>query len=423
MNARLKTRLETRARHSAMRCRVYQVKIDNSHLMEYGSLHMRNLFKEAKWFYNHCVANLQNLNDVDCKMTSIIVKTPDGDERRDFVALSSQMKQAIKDRMWTNLKSLSTQKNQGTRVGRINFISFLNSIPLTQFGVTFDIYPDQKRVRIQGLKKKVRVNGLEQIKPGIEVANANLVRKEGSYYFKFCTYEPKAAPPPSAIIGIDLGCETQVTLSNGVKIQFSVPVSKQTRKIDHAIARKRRGLPKNAKKTRARRRAESARRKALAREANKRRDIRNKIVHALTSKHAFVAFQTESVKGWMASGHGKKIAQTGIGGIIADLRSKSATPLEVERFFASTQTCSGCGARQKMPQHVRIYNCPGCGMVMDRDVNAAKNMRVEGTKKIPAERRNPMPWEGGVSGMMEMLAQIPGVHAKLCPVNGEATPL
>ena len=421
MHVRLKTRLETKKRHSGMCCRVLEVKVDRSHLSKQDSKHMARLFDEARWFYNHCVeAAAGDLNAVDCKATTVQVKTPDGFEERDLVALSSQMRQGIKDRMWTNLKSLSTQKKQGTRVGWIRFTSVLNSVPLKQFGFTFDIYPDQNRIRLQSLKKRLRVNGLEQVKPGSEVGNAHLVRRDGDYFLKVTTFEPKAAEPPSAIIGIDLGCETQVTLSNGIKVQYAVPVSKHTRKLDHVVTRKRGDLPKNSKKTKKRLKAERARRKSLAREANRRRDIRNKIVHALVAKHAFVAFQTESVKGWMASGHGKKIAQTGIGGIISDLRSRSETPLEVGRFFASTQTCSGCGARQKMPQHIRVYDCPKCGLSMDRDVNAAKNMLVEGLKQIPAERRNPMPREGEASSVAGMLGQIPGVHVKLPPANGEA---
>ena len=421
MHVRLKTRLETKKRHSGMRCRVIEIKIDRSHLSKQDSKHMARLFDEARWFYNHCVEGASDLNAVDCKATTVQVKTPDGFEGRDLIALSSQMRQGIKDRMWTNLKSLSTQKKQGTKVGWIRFTSVLDSVPLKQFGFTFNVYPETNRIRLQSLKKRLRVSGLEQIKPGSEVGNAHLVRRDGDYFLKVTTFEPRPnVRPPNEIIGIDLGCETPVTLSNGVKVQYAVPVSKRTRKLDHIVARKRRDLPKKSKKTKKRLKAERARRKSLAREANKRRDIRDKIVHALVAKHAFVAFQTESVHWMQASGHGKKIAQTGIGGIISDLRSRSETPLEVERFYASSQTCSRCGARQKMPQDVRVYDCPHCGLSLDRDINAAKNMLAEGLKQIPAERRDPMPREGEASSVAGMLSLIPGVHAKLSPANGEA---
>ena len=41
------------------------------------------------------------------------------------------------------------------------------------------------------------------------------------------------------------------------------------------------------------------------------------------------------------------------------------------RFFPSSQLCSNCGHRQKMPLSVRVYDCPSCGIKLDRDLNAS----------------------------------------------------
>ena len=46
----------------------------------------------------------------------------------------------------------------------------------------------------------------------------------------------------------------------------------------------------------------------------------------------------------------------------------------VDRFYASSKTCSTCGHKQDMPLSKRMYRCPECGMVMDRDLNAAINI-------------------------------------------------
>ena len=46
-----------------------------------------------------------------------------------------------------------------------------------------------------------------------------------------------------------------------------------------------------------------------------------------------------------------------------------------DRFFPSSQLCSDCGHRQKMPLSVRIYSCPECGMKKDRDLNASLNLQ------------------------------------------------
>ena len=48
---------------------------------------------------------------------------------------------------------------------------------------------------------------------------------------------------------------------------------------------------------------------------------------------------------------------------------------KIGRFEPSSQICSNCGHQQKIPLEQRIYACPECGMTMDRDVNAAINIR------------------------------------------------
>lgn len=56
--------------------------------------------------------------------------------------------------------------------------------------------------------------------------------------------------------------------------------------------------------------------------------------------------------------------------------------VKVGRFYPSTKTCSVCGNVQPMPLGVRVYTCPGCGNVMDRDYNAALNIKAEGLRLI-----------------------------------------
>ena len=55
---------------------------------------------------------------------------------------------------------------------------------------------------------------------------------------------------------------------------------------------------------------------------------------------------------------------------------------KIGRFDPSSQICSKCGHRQKMPLDVRSYDCPECGQVIDRDLNAAINIRNFALKNI-----------------------------------------
>ena len=48
--------------------------------------------------------------------------------------------------------------------------------------------------------------------------------------------------------------------------------------------------------------------------------------------------------------------------------------LYVPKRYPSSQLCSCCGFKQKMPLSKRVYECPNCGMKLDRDVNASMNL-------------------------------------------------
>lgn len=63
----------------------------------------------------------------------------------------------------------------------------------------------------------------------------------------------------------------------------------------------------------------------------------------------------------------------------------------IDRFFASSQTCSACGARAKtkLGLHVRVFECAACGARIDRDVNAARNIRAEAVRMYEAQQLAP----------------------------------
>jgi transposase len=421
MHVRLKTRLETKERRSHMRCRVFEVKIDKSHLSKSSLEHLNRIFLEAKWLYNYLVENAATLKEMNStKIKSVPVKTPDGVEERGFKAISSQMRQGVQQRLWTNLKGLSAAKASGNKVGRLKFKSRVDSVPLNQLECTYFIDKEAGKARFQCLEPWLRVNGLEQIPDGAEVANAHLVRRRGDFFLMVTTFSERASPEGYGAIGVDAGCETQLTLSNGVKISWDVSVPDGLKKLGRKLSRKRaRNL--DWKESRKYWKLKDRLGKAYARWANRKRDIRNKVVSVLTKRFDVICVQDENVKGWQAGGHGRKVSKTGIGGTMTALRNKAATPVVVDRFCPTTRTCSKCGAKgEKLKLWERTFECRSCGNVEDRDVNAANNVLNEGLTQLPAERRT-MPPEGGASGLMESLARIPGVHAKLCPMNGAAT--
>jgi putative transposase len=53
------------------------------------------------------------------------------------------------------------------------------------------------------------------------------------------------------------------------------------------------------------------------------------------------------------------------------LKLKVHTPVEVDRFFPSTKTCSRCGHQRTIGLDERIYVCYNCGLIIDRDFNSS----------------------------------------------------
>ena len=62
------------------------------------------------------------------------------------------------------------------------------------------------------------------------------------------------------------------------------------------------------------------------------------------------------------------------------LERKGSCLVKIDRWFASTKTCSHCGHVQKMGLDERTYVCEECGFTLDRDWNAAINIREEGKR-------------------------------------------
>lgn len=56
--------------------------------------------------------------------------------------------------------------------------------------------------------------------------------------------------------------------------------------------------------------------------------------------------------------------------------------IKIDRFFPSSKTCSNCGYVQDMPLSKRVFNCPNCGISIDRDLNASLNIRNVGINTV-----------------------------------------
>lgn len=73
--------------------------------------------------------------------------------------------------------------------------------------------------------------------------------------------------------------------------------------------------------------------------------------------------------------------------LLRQLEYKAQRVVKVDRYFPSTKTCSSCGHVQEVPLEERTFRCEECGLVVDRDLNAAYNLMKAGmvSPEVPVD--------------------------------------
>ncbi len=189
-----------------------------------------------------------------------------------------------------------------------------------------------------------------------------------------CEVEPEPLPESSEAVGMDVGLKDIIATSDAE----SVPAPKFFRKEEKELARTQRRLSEAPKGGRER----AKRRKVVAKVHERIKGKRSNFAHQesrkLVNRYGFIAVEDLSVNR-MNKNHclAKSIADAAW----TDLTNKIAYKAEnagrvmvrVNPAYTS-QDCSCCGHRQVMPLSARVYDCPSCGLSLDRDVNAAKNI-------------------------------------------------
>ena len=404
-NAQIKATLKaTKERRKTQKCFVFSTKIDYRKLNKLQKEQIQMLFVEAKWVYNDIINHLESnkLSSWNDKKKSVMVKQKDGSfVEKTLLYFKSSMMQGMKSKVGDDLSSLSAKKKKGYKVGKLKFKSFCNSIPLKQFGNTHRI-KSLNKVGIQGIKGDIRVYGLEQFadSPNAEIANANLLKKPDGYYIHWTVYIAKNKLPViqknEQVIGIDFGCGTSFTFSDGHKEDFKLKEPECIKKLQKSLARKRK-TETDRKHSNQYKSDKRKLEKKYQKLANKKNDTSNKLCHALSS-YRQVVIQDENLVGWKKSGHGKAIQHSILGRIKKKLKKMSNVTV-LSRLAPTTKLCFHCGEiHREIKLWNRVFECD-CGVCCDRDIHAAQCMvwMYLNNFQIPTEHRNKMQVENKTS--------------------------
>jgi len=188
-------------------------------------------------------------------------------------------------------------------------------------------------------------------------------------------------PETGREVGIDLGLTHFAVLSDGRKVanpRFLRRAERKLRKAQQALSRKEKGSSNRVKA-----RVKVAR--VHARVADTRRDWLHQESTKIIRENQAVYVENLRVAGLGRTRLAKSVHDAGWSAFTAMLEYKARkhgrTFGRTGRWEPTTQVCSACGITDgPKPLHVRVWTCPACGAVHDRDVNAALNILALGRR-------------------------------------------
>jgi len=195
---------------------------------------------------------------------------------------------------------------------------------------------------------------------------------------------PASLPNTGRRVGIDLGITSFVAISDGQRDEL-IEGPRVRRKMQPRIARLQRELARKRDK-RSERRQKAVLRLARARlkEARIRRDEHHKLARRLVTEADVIYLEDLNVKALADGDLAKDVRDQGwsqFRDILADKAVEAGRSLALVDSRGTSQECSGCGAIVRKPRGERTHSCPGCGLRVNRDVNAARVILRRGERQ------------------------------------------
>jgi len=227
------------------------------------------------------------------------------------------------------------------------------------------------------------VNMTEPLRFEGKIMSARISERAGYWFVSIQVQLPATEQQvPERVIGVDLGIKSLAVDSDGEVFENQkhlAAAQKKLRRLNRWLARKQKGS-KNWHK---------AKRKLARlhlRIANLRADATHKLTTRLAAKASTIALETLNVVG-MLKNHklARAISDAAFSEMVRQLGYKAVQVVRVAPFYPSSKTCNACGhINPDLTLADRVWTCPACGTVLDRDVNAARNIRDEGLRLISA---------------------------------------
>ena len=384
----------TRERRQNQSIKVIELKVNCHQTSKEIFAKMNNCFKQAKWIENDMLAwsercDENNIFKYEYLGHRVIQrKDKDGNFISENIDLPVYFHRALVKQVKQDISNLSKAKKKGNKVGKLKFKSEVNCIPIITGGVRI---VDNSHITIPGFSK-LKVYGLDQLKKfeNYEIADGRFVRKVSGFYVKvsICVEKKNNIQKKNyKEVGLDFGIKDNIITSDGEKFNCNVQESEQLKFLQKQLHRKQKGSKRYYK---------------LLRQikceyehlSNKKADETNKLISYFLKNYDIVYFQDENISEWKKKkrnkktgkkvncfSFGKQIQSSYLGRVKAKLVSlENDKSFKISKWIPTTKFCPNCGCLNKIGLDERTYHCD-CGYFFDRDIHAAKNVKLFGSIK------------------------------------------
>jgi putative transposase len=246
------------------------------------------------------------------------------------------------------------------------------------------VLPDRKHVRLPRIGILKTHESTRKLARRLEHGTARIlaatITRTADRWFVSFTVEVQRTTPAShghdTVVGVDVGVRHLATLSAETIIPNPRALERSLRKLRRLNRQLARRKPSSKRRRQTRRRLA----RVHARAANLRRDALHKLTTTLATQHATVVVEQLNLAGLVQNRHlARALADTGLAEMRRQLTYKTSwygSQLVVaDRFYPSSKTCSACGwVKAKLTVAERTFSCDTCGLFLDRDLNAARNL-------------------------------------------------
>jgi putative transposase len=295
--------------------------------------------------------------------------------------LNSMARQAAADRAWQAIARFykSCREKKPDKKGYPRFQKDNRSVEYKTTG--WKLVPDGKRLTFTdghriGTVRLIGKKGRIETFPQAQIKRVRLVRRADGCYVQFAVQADRQIKhqPTSKQIGIDVGLKSFYTDSDG----NTVDNPRYLRKAEAKLKRLHRRVNRKQKRSKNRKKAIKRLAKGYLKVSRQRKDFAVKAAGALVKSSDLIAYEDLPIASLVKNHHlAKSISDASWGVFLSWVRyygqMRGITVIAVSPHY-TTQDCSGCGFRVRKTLSMRTHICPECGLVLDRDWNAALNI-------------------------------------------------